>query len=424
MFVRLFKLALTLLFFAIIIALVLYRKELFSPRADELKMAPIAQISTPTNSPSSMTTNLAVIEPSLLPTISPSPSGSGTVTPSSTAASSASPTPSPTPTIFPPVGGTPPVVIIGTPPVVGPPGSNPTPSPCKPIGWLTRLFHPGTPPASGGCRPNPQPTINPTPTPSPGNCGSFGWLLNLFGFCPPQPPPTPPASGGSPSPTANPTTSPSSSPPSCSNPKTFSVPTYRPWWAFWLPKTILIRRCPPPSPSPKPSPTIQPTSSPEPSPSDSGGNEDIIRLDIDTGSSARNDDISFDPIHKAKLYIYDNPNQARLFSTAASLKAIHAKSGHWTVDFKANDVKSGSSEIPTGYYCAELQFRFRVGSATSQTYKAATYVSFSDREQSAGQVGVFYYDTKQFGLKTVYGLEFKEPTAGQNIFCPTNFSTN
>lgn len=176
-----------------------------------------------------------------------------------------------------------------------------------------------------------------------------------------------------------------------------------------------------PTPSPRSTPEEETSPSPESSIATSPENEptDKISFTINLGPT-RNKDIIFNSSHKARLFIYDNDRYARTFSASAGSRAKQNSDGTWTVTFKPSDIRSSAKSIPTGNYCAEIEYKFDPNGKTYESgYRAARYLTHTDREIAGGERGVFLYVSNS-GDKRVNGLEFNEPIGQRNVFCPTN----
>lgn len=165
------------------------------------------------------------------------------------------------------------------------------------------------------------------------------------------------------------------------------------------------------TPTPTPSPTPTATASPDPA-------RDFIRFIMDLES--RNDDVTFSAAHKVRLFEYKNNVRDTIVQKGATSFAQQAGSGlYWYSDFFSNEFPgSPSANIPTGTYCAEIDFTFKTGSNSKQTYTAATYTAYSDRATLNGLAGPFAY-TSGSGPREVIGLQFQEPTGNDSTFCPT-----
>lgn len=424
----LLKLSLALFAVLTIGAVLLFNGQLFKPDASQLalgvSMSPTVNESVQTSPTPSPSTSDDLYN--FQPTIYPSPIIDPGYTPPNVQ-------PSGMPTMIVDPGYTPPVpspVASATSPSVPSPVQSPTSSPvassapspatspsptmsCQPYGWFS--FRRQLPPC-----PKPSPIISPTPT----NCSRFGFLAGFFGWrvCPPPFP-----SPGLPSPTtSNSVPSPSGSPNQCQA-QSSTITIYRPWWAFWMPKvTLKYGKCPSPSPSSNPSsqPSSKPSQKPSPTPSGKKSpkpspsvEDDTIRLYVDLGLKTRHDDMEFNN-KRATLYWYATAQGERKISINADTRIKRDQKGYWYIDFKPADL--GEKVIPTANYCVEIAYRFKVGSLTGNQYPAATYVTYSDREQAFGQGGVFTYDTTRYGLFETIGYEFREPTPQHRVFCPTN----
>lgn len=175
---------------------------------------------------------------------------------------------------------------------------------------------------------------------------------------------------------------------------------------------------PSPTPSSKPSPTssVQPSPRPSASTSNQSNDPDLIRLALKL-TPEQHRDLDFEASHAATLYLYDNPDQPKQIQKNASRHVKRFGDGQPYIEWTANDISAGHQTIPSGNYCAELQFRFKVG---SQTYNAGqkgqTYTTYSDQEFYQRSQGVFFYLTKS-GAKQVEGKGYYD-TSTLNRFCP------
>lgn len=172
-----------------------------------------------------------------------------------------------------------------------------------------------------------------------------------------------------------------------------------------------------PSPSPTASPTITPTPTstltPTPSPSSGNGQTGSLRFFIDLGPRA--DDVA--TFGDGLIFAYaptSNLPTGHLFKN----KPVRDRTNPRVFVVNLEPFNSYTIFQPSGIYCLEIDYRFRVGSQSAKDFGLGTKTTYTDKQSQNGQVGFFTLGA-QGTNQAVRGEQIKDRGAGDST-CPRN----